>query len=64
MMGEAEAKRERGLIGQASPMMFKVDDCKKICDELRAKGVKILKELGKAPFGILSNIADLDGNSI
>ena len=39
-------------IGRASTMMFKVDDCKKSCDELRAKGVKVLMEPGKAPFGI------------
>ncbi len=51
-------------IGRASTMMFKVDDCKKSCDELRAKGVKVLMEPGKAPFGIQALIADLYGNRL
>ena len=59
--GEAEAKRMNEEIGRASTMMFKVDDCKKSCDELRAKGVKVLMEPGKAPFGIQALIADLTG---
>ncbi len=62
--GEAEAKRMSDLIGKASPLMFKVDDCRKTCDELRAKGVKILKEPGPAPFGIQASIADMYGNVI
>ena len=64
MHGEAEAKRMAGLVGSASTMMFKVDDCKKTCDELRSKGVRIIKEPGPAPFGIQASIADLYGNPI
>ena len=38
---------------------------KKSCDELRAKGVKVLMEPGKAPFGIQALIANqFDGNRI
>ncbi len=64
MHGEAEAKRMTGLIGKTAALMFKVDDCKKTCDELRSKGVTIIKEPGPAPFGIQASIADLYGNPI
>jgi catechol 2,3-dioxygenase-like lactoylglutathione lyase family enzyme len=64
MHGEAEAKRMAGLIGKTPALMFKVDDCKKTCDELRAKGVRIAKEPGPAPFGIQAQIVDLYGNPL
>jgi catechol 2,3-dioxygenase-like lactoylglutathione lyase family enzyme len=64
MHGEAEAKRQAGLIGKTASLMFKVDDCRKTCDELRIKGVRIAKEPGKAPFGIQAQIADLYGNPL
>lgn len=62
--GEAEANRMAGLIGKTLGLMFKVDDCRKTCDELRAKGVKIVKEPGKAAFGIQATVADLYGNPL
>lgn len=64
MHGEAEAKRMAGLIGKTAALMFKVDDCKKTCDELRSKGVTIAQEPGRAPFGIQARIIDLYGNPI
>lgn len=64
MHGEVEAKRMTGLIGKTASLMFKVDDCRKTCDELRSKGVVITKEPGKAPFGIQAQIVDLYGNPI
>jgi len=64
MHGEAEAKRMTDLIGKTPSLMFKVDDCKKTCNELRSKGVKIAKEPGPSPFGIQASIADLYGNTI
>ena len=64
MQGEAEAKRQTELIGKTSSLMFKVDDCKKTCDELRSKGVMITMEPGKAPFGIQALILDLYGNPL
>ena len=64
MHGEAEAKRMTGMIGKTPALMFKVDDCKKTCDELRSKGVVIIKEPGPAPFGIQASVADLYGNPI
>jgi predicted enzyme related to lactoylglutathione lyase len=62
--GEAGAKAMTKLIGKGPMMIFKVDDIKKTCDELRKKGVTILKELGKSPFGIQAIIADLYGNQL
>jgi len=62
--GEAEAKRMADLIGKTAALMYKVDDCKKTCDELRAKGVKIVMEPGRAPFGVQASILDLYGNPI
>ena len=64
MHGEVEAKRMTDLIGKTPSLMFKVDDCKKTCNGLRSKGVKIIKEPGPAPFGIQASIADLYGNTI
>ncbi|WP_292388240.1 VOC family protein [Methanosarcina sp. UBA5] len=64
MQGEAEAKRETELIGKTPALIFKVDDCKKTCDELRAKGVTIVEEPGEAPYGIQAHIVDLYGNPL
>ncbi len=64
MQGETEAQRQAELIGKTPSLMFKVDDCKKTCDELRSKGVMIAKEPEKAPFGIQALIVDLYGNPL
>lgn len=64
MQGDAEAKRETELIGKTPALMFKVDDCKKTCDELRSKGVTIVMEPGEAPYGIQALIEDLYGNPL
>ena len=64
MQDEAEAKRETELIGKTPSLMFKVDDCKKTCDELRSKGVTIVQEPEKAPYGIQALIVDLYGNPL
>lgn len=64
MQGEAEANREAELTGKTPSLMFKVDDCRKTCDELRSKGVKIVKEPEEAPFGIQALIVDLYGNPL
>lgn len=64
MQGEAEAKRETELIGKTPALMFKVDDCRKTCDELRSKGVTIVQEPGKALYGIQALILDLYGNPL
>jgi catechol 2,3-dioxygenase-like lactoylglutathione lyase family enzyme len=64
MQGEVEAEREAELIGKTPALMFKVDDCKKTCDELRSKGVIITKDPEEAPFGIQARIVDLYGNPL
>lgn len=64
MHGESEAKQQTELIGKTPALMFKVDDCKKTCDQLRSKGVTIAQEPGNAPFGIQARILDLYGNPI
>lgn len=43
--------------------MFKVDDYMKTCDELRSKGVTIVKEPKEASDGIQA-IVDLYGNPL
>lgn len=64
MQGDAEAQLETNLIGKTPALMFKVDDCRKTCDELRSKGVVVAKEPGEAPFGIQALILDLYGNPL
>jgi catechol 2,3-dioxygenase-like lactoylglutathione lyase family enzyme len=64
MQGRDEVKREVELIGKTPSLMFKVDDCKKTCDELRSKGVVIAQEPEQAPFGIQARIEDLYGNPL
>lgn len=64
MQGEYETNREIELTGKTPSLMFKVDDCKKTCDELRSKGVMITQEPEEAPFGIQARIADLYGNPL
>ncbi len=64
MHGESEAKKMMEQIGKCPGLLFKVDDCKKTCEELKKKGVKITREPFKAPFGIQAFIVDLYGNSI
>lgn len=64
MYGEEGAKRMTELIGKHPGWLFKVDDCKKTCEELKAKGVRVVKEPGPAPFGIQAVIIDLYGNSM
>jgi len=66
------APKERGaeivLMNRKAPHMiaFKVDDCKKTVEELKQKGVAIIKEPEKVPFGseIQAIIADPDGNQM
>ncbi|MFZ2499140.1 hypothetical protein [Methanosarcina sp.] len=57
-------QQQAELIGKTPSLMFKVDDCKKTCDELRSKGVMIAKEPEKAHFGIQALIVDLYGNPL
>lgn len=62
--GEAETKMETELIGKTPALMFKVDDYKKTCDELRSKGVMIIEEPFSAHYGIQALIVNLYGNPL
>jgi catechol 2,3-dioxygenase-like lactoylglutathione lyase family enzyme len=64
MQDEEEAKQQTELIGKTPSLMFKVDDCKQTCEELRSKGVTIAIEPGEAPYGIQALILDLYGNPL
>jgi predicted enzyme related to lactoylglutathione lyase len=50
-------------VGQGTTWAFKVDDCKKTCDELEKKGVKILSPPHDLGFAIEAIFADLYGNA-
>jgi len=62
MQGEAVAKEMMKQIGKGTSWVFRVDSCRKTCDRLRAKGVTIVREPEKLPFGIEAIFADLYGN--
>jgi|AGTN01.2.fsa_nt_gi Predicted enzyme related to lactoylglutathione lyase len=62
MHGDAGAKQLSKEIGKGTTWVFKVDDCKKTCDQLRKKGVEILQEPEALPYGVEAVFADLYGN--
>ncbi len=62
--GESEATRMTEQIGKNPGLLFKVDDCKKTCEELKKNGVKILKGPFRANFGFQAVIADLYDNPL
>jgi predicted enzyme related to lactoylglutathione lyase len=64
MGGEARMRMMTEHIGKAPILLFRVDDCQRTCDELKEKGVEILHEPVKAPYGIQAVIADLYGNPL
>jgi predicted enzyme related to lactoylglutathione lyase len=62
MHGVAGEKQLMKEIGKGTTWVFKVDDCKKTCDQLRKKGVEILQEPEALPYGVEAVFADLYGN--
>ena len=63
ILGEEKAKELMDQIGKSTTLIFKVDNCMKTVEELRKKGVKILREPEKLPYGTQAIIGDLYGNS-
>ncbi len=61
LFGEEKAAELKEQIGKTS-WIFEVDDCFKTVEELREKGVKIIREPMKYPYGVNASIADLYGN--
>lgn len=62
MHGAAGAKQLMKEIGKGTTWVFKVDNCKKTCDQLKKKGVQILQEPEALPYGTEAVVADLYGN--
>lgn len=62
MHGKAEAKRMLGQVGKGPAWCFKVDNCKKKCEQLRKKGVEVVSGPEEMPYGVQAVIADLYGN--
>ena len=60
--GEDGAREMMGRIGKGTTCAFKVDDCKKTCDDLAKKGVKIVSPPVKYPFATEAIFEDLYGN--
>jgi predicted enzyme related to lactoylglutathione lyase len=62
MQGEAEAKEMMKQVGHGTAWVFRVDSCRKTCDELRKKGIQIVREPEVLPFGTEAIFVDLYGN--
>jgi predicted enzyme related to lactoylglutathione lyase len=62
MFGDRAAEMMK-RVGQGTTWAFKVDDCKKACDELQKKGVTILSPPQDLGFAVEAIFADLYGNS-
>jgi predicted enzyme related to lactoylglutathione lyase len=41
---------------------FSVDDAKAVQSDLKAKGVRFIRDVEEEPFGLIGTIVDLDGN--
>ncbi len=50
-------------VGQGTNWVFKVDDCRKACDDLAKKGVKIIGPPQDLGFAVEAVFADLYGNT-
>jgi predicted enzyme related to lactoylglutathione lyase len=61
IFGEEKAAELMEQVGKTS-WIFNVDDCEETVEELREKGVKIIREPMKLPYGVNASIADLYGN--
>ncbi len=57
------AEEMLGRVGQSASLVFKVDDCKKTCDALAAKGVRILAPPQDLGFAVEAVFEDLYGNA-
>lgn len=62
VLGEEKAEELMDQIGKSPTLIFKVDNCVKTVDQLRKKGVKILREPNELPYGTQAIIEDLYGN--
>jgi predicted enzyme related to lactoylglutathione lyase len=58
--GDPEARAQ--MIGNQPGFVLITDDCRKECEELESKGVKIVDPPMEMPWGISALVADLYGN--
>ncbi len=63
MPGAESYEAARAKIGKNTGMVMETDDIVKTFDELRKKGVTIVDEPKKQPYGWWGVFADQDGNS-
>jgi predicted enzyme related to lactoylglutathione lyase len=61
--GEEGAREMLKRVGQGTIWVFKVDDCRRTCDELAKKGVKILSPPQDFGFAVEAIFQDLYGNA-
>lgn len=48
--------------GQMGGLGLRVDDCRRTCEELRARGVSLVQEPADRPYGVEAVIRDITGN--
>ena len=48
--------------GNGPPIILRVDDCRRIYDEMKSRGVVFMQELKEYPWGISATFSDPDGN--
>ncbi len=58
----AQQEYEKAWVGQGALWVLETDDCRKTCEELEAKGVKILTPPQERPWAIMATVEDLYGN--
>jgi catechol 2,3-dioxygenase-like lactoylglutathione lyase family enzyme len=58
----ADAIRRELAKGQMGGLGLRVDDCRKTCTELSAKGVALVQEPADRPYGVEAIIRDNSGN--
>jgi len=61
--GEEGAREMLGRVGQGTAWVFKVDDCRRTCDELAKKGVRILSPPQDFGFAVEAIFEDLYGDA-
>jgi predicted enzyme related to lactoylglutathione lyase len=52
----------RALVGRHTGVTLQVDGILQFCERLHRRGVRILAEPTRQPFGVMAMIADPDGN--
>jgi catechol 2,3-dioxygenase-like lactoylglutathione lyase family enzyme len=59
-----EREEHAAMIGHNPSIVFRVDNCRKTCEELQARGVRITIPPEKQSYGVQAVAEDLYGNSL